>query len=731
MEGYPGTQLLNPVGFINSTTQYFYPQPQVTGTTTILFEVYVSPTGSDDPTCRGSVTAPFLTVSNAVGYINAFLTEQISAGASVCIFVAPGSYAGGFTLTDNMFLIGACAPGIANATIIETPIFVDGITSNAATIILQNVTVRGIEVRSTFNTRVELTDCSITSDNVLATLAFNQLDVNTNITVEARGTTFAASSINNGSVISGNISENNYLVLEGCHLISAAEEGTLIDMQGSITISNCTLVNTAAGNNLSPLILHNGGSILPPHLEITGSTLSFADVTTDSGGNKVAVRFNSATQPANASMTNNTFAITRGGSSYIIDNIGAASVTLSQCANSCVLDGNTTDTTLITLVPGTFLDNTPSGGGAGPTGPTGPSGGPVGPTGPAGVTGPAGETGPTGEAGPTGATGLGDTGPTGDIGPTGVTGPAGETGPAGGLGPTGATGLGATGPTGMTGPGVVWQGAWDSGAFYISGVDIVSDANSSYIKINGDGNSGSPPSQDPARWGLVASVGATGPTGEVGPMGIPGQTGPTGGAGGAGATGPTGPGGGQGVPGDTGPTGLSGVTGATGMDGATGPTGATGVGETGPTGPLGETGPTGPTPAVFPVTISYTESTTTTALSTTALSVLGISTFTPTVTGSAVVQASVTVIANDNVGTEITMTITDINDDPVGVPMTVTATGNGHKMTISNVARMATTASTDAAANIKLALNGANDVDFILGSAVVTYNTEAYVAPPP
>jgi hypothetical protein len=324
---------------------------------------------------------------------------------------------------------------------------VAGITSDAATIILQNVTVRGIEVRSTFNTRVELTDCSVTSDNVLAAVAFNQLNVDNEITVEARGTTFAASSINNGSVISGNISENNYLVLEGCHLISAAEEGTIIDMQGSISIRNCTLVNTAVGNNLSPLILHNGGSTLPPTLEITGSTLSYADVTTDSGGNKVAVRFNSATQPANASMTNNTFAVSRGGSStYIIDNIGAARATLSQCANSCLLDGTTTDTTLITVVPGTFLDNTPSGGGAGPTGPTGPSGGPVGPTGATGATGlgATGATGPTG-VGATGATGLGATGATGLSGDTGATGMDGATGP------TGATGLGDTGPTGPIG----------------------------------------------------------------------------------------------------------------------------------------------------------------------------------------------------------------------------------------------------------------------------------------
>jgi hypothetical protein len=113
------------------------------------------------------------------------------------------------------------------------------------------------------------------------------------------------------------------------------------------------------------------------------------------------------------------------------------------------------------------------------------------------------------------------------------------------------------------------------------------------------------------------------------------------------------------------------------------------------------------------------------------VAVLGVSTFTPLVTGSAVVQASVTVIANDNTGTEITMTMTDINDDPVGVPMTVTATGNGHKMTITNVARMATTANTDAAATIRLTLDGANDVDYIAGSAVVTYNAEAYTAPPP
>lgn len=147
-----------------------------------------------------------------------------------------------------------------------------------------------------------------------------------------------------------------------------------------------------------------------------------------------------------------------------------------------------------------------------------------------------------------------------DLSYGGLQGPTGAVA-TGFTGDTGPTGLGGTGPTG---PSVIWRGEWSASyGTYISDVDIVSDAGGVYIKIAGNGNSGSPPSTDVVRWAIFAAGGATGPTG----VGGTGETGPTGVAG----------------TGSTGPTGV----------GPTGETGPTGVGGTGETGPTGDTGPSG------------------------------------------------------------------------------------------------------------------------------------------
>jgi hypothetical protein len=140
-------------------------------------------------------------------------------------------------------------------------------------------------------------------------------------------------------------------------------------------------------------------------LTILNSTLRYDDEQADAGGTKFAVSFNATSQLVTAKIANNTISV--AGVTNIITNIGSEEVTLSLCANSCLLAGNAVNASNITIVPGTFLDNVPSGGGAGPTGPTGPSGGPVGPTG------------ATGPAGATGATGVGATGPIGATGPAG------------------------------------------------------------------------------------------------------------------------------------------------------------------------------------------------------------------------------------------------------------------------------------------------------------------------
>jgi hypothetical protein len=53
-----------------------------------------------------------------------------------------------------------------------------------------------------------------------------------------------------------------------------------------------------------------------------------------------------------------------GGNTDIVKNIGAATVTLTQSANSCLLDGRDIDTTNLTLPTVAFLQDSPSAGGA-------------------------------------------------------------------------------------------------------------------------------------------------------------------------------------------------------------------------------------------------------------------------------------------------------------------------------------------------------------------------------
>jgi len=132
MEGLPPQTLINAPGYINQSTSYFYPRPEITGINTTLGQVYVTPEGSDDPANNGVITSPFATINAAIFYI----TQILVATTPVCIFVSPGTYSGGFTLNDNMYLIGPAnspEPVIISGSIFATP------ASSDATIGLQNL----------------------------------------------------------------------------------------------------------------------------------------------------------------------------------------------------------------------------------------------------------------------------------------------------------------------------------------------------------------------------------------------------------------------------------------------------------------------------------------------------------------------------------------------------------------------------------------------------------------
>jgi len=349
-----------PAGYLNSTTAFFYPRPEITGENLTLQQVYVSPQGSDDPTNIGVVTSPFATISAALFYVTTVSPIfPTPLSAPICIFVAPGIYEGGFAVPDNVYLIGpSSSPLPVNIT---GNIFISP-TSSSSTIGLQNLTLESVTVAGAFyDANLEMRNCKLETNTIFAALTLAPEDELVNVTVTATECVFECTDTTNEALISGNTSELNNLILDNCQLITASEGGSLIDMTGSLAVKNSSLLNTAVGTTLGSLVIVNSGATLTPVVSLEGSVLKYDDLQTDAAGNKLAIRFNASTQPITARMTNCTISIHLGaGETNIVKNIGADTVTLSQSANSCLLDGRDIDTTNITLPTVAFLQDSPS-----------------------------------------------------------------------------------------------------------------------------------------------------------------------------------------------------------------------------------------------------------------------------------------------------------------------------------------------------------------------------------
>ena len=360
MEGL-GVWQPTPAGYLNSTTAFFYPRPEITGENLTLQQVYVSPQGSDDPSNNGVITSPFATISAALFYVTTVsVVFPTPLSAPICIFVAPGLYEGGFTVPDNVYLIGpANSP---EPVVIFGNIFVSP-SSSSADIILQNLTLEGVTVAGAFfDSNLKMRNCKLETNSIFSALTLAPGDLLVNITVVATECVFSATNVANVSLISGNTSERNNLTLDNCQLNTVAPEGVLIDMTGSLAVKNSSLINTAVGTILGPLILITSGASLTPVVSLEGSVLRYDDLQTDVGGNKLALKFNAITQPITARMTNCTISVHLGlGGGDIVRNIGASVVTLSQSANSCLLDGKTIDGFNITLPNVAFLQDSPEG----------------------------------------------------------------------------------------------------------------------------------------------------------------------------------------------------------------------------------------------------------------------------------------------------------------------------------------------------------------------------------
>jgi len=632
MEGFNGPPLLNPVGYINSTTPFFYPRPEITQNNNYTqYQVYVSPQGNDDVTNNGVITSPFATISAALFYVTTVsVTFPTPLSEPICIFVAPGTYEGGFTVPDNVYLIGP-----SNS---PQPVIITGNTfvipaSSSATIGLQNLTLQGLTVGGAFyDANLEMRNCRLQSETVFSALTIAPESLDVFPTVTATECVFFSTSEDTVSIISGNTSDKGTLILDDCQVLSISPEGSLIDMIGSLSINKSTLVNTATSATHLPLIVLGTGASMESKLTILNSTLRYDDIQEDAGGTKLAVDFNASSQLIEAKMANNTISV--DGTSVIIRNIGASPVTLYQCANTCLFAGNVTDPNNMIIFPGSFLDNVPSGGGG------------AGPVYQATYYKSVNQNLVSGATDITFDLSGAWSNDNGYITHTPGTTDFTVVEPGlyqlewfAGVLANGAAWTTATNKTVSIditrSPGteqvvITTSGLIASGANYNQTVcstfnleagDVINCritntftggpcqalAVANTIDLNTwftwrfvssgpagpTGATGATGVAGPtgASGGPIGPTGATGPVGETGATGATGVEGATGVAGETGATGPVGETGATGVAGATGPTGPLGETGSTGVAGETGPTGV--AGETGPTGPLGETGPTG------------------------------------------------------------------------------------------------------------------------------------------
>lgn len=358
MEGYPPNPLVPP-GYINSSTPLFFPQPQITHVLATPSLVYVSPEGSDDPANVGSVTSPFQSISAALFYVTTISpTFPVPLSSPVCIYVAPGIYAGGFSVPDNVYLIG---PSNSPVPVVITSNIFASTTTSAATIGLMNLTLQALEVAgAVYDVNLEVMNCKIQTETIFSAVSIAPLSGLINVNVYMSECEIRATDETNANLISATASELVTLTLDNCELVSEAQEGDMINMIGNLTIRNSSITNIAASTTLAPLIILASGATLTPVLSLEGSVLKYSDVQTDAGGDKLAIRFNAATQPITAKMTNCTLSVhLGGGNTDIVKNIGAANVTFTQATNTCLEDGKTIDTANIVLSAAFFLQDSP------------------------------------------------------------------------------------------------------------------------------------------------------------------------------------------------------------------------------------------------------------------------------------------------------------------------------------------------------------------------------------
>lgn len=333
MEGISGTTLINPVGFINSSTSSFVSNPVTTGVSSGPYQVYVSTTGANSG--NGNINAPFLTIAYALTYANSII-------GPVNIFISPGSYTGSFTIAkDTVSLNG-----------VSTGVYIASIFSITASCTLQNLNIPyGVIIQPTVaNKSISFNNCNIgdigqgNNDTIIFNGSSNPTVTFTNCNLQY------LSSLPENDVINVQSGGPN-IIFNSSYIAVNYQQCTCFRLQGAsatLTINNCIVANTATTNveSLSPLITVFSAS----NISITNSTFSYTDKTSVTGANRGFISYAVST-PNSTTLTNNTISIQKGADNNIIANAGASIVTMRQIQNVCLLNGRTIVATNITTSP--------------------------------------------------------------------------------------------------------------------------------------------------------------------------------------------------------------------------------------------------------------------------------------------------------------------------------------------------------------------------------------------
>ena len=282
------------------------------------FSLYVAKNGVD--TNPGTINAPYLTIAAAIT-----ARALISSAIEVSILLQSGTYTESFTLVQNTFLVGL-ATGEQN----QPCNIIGSVTMNCTT---GQIAISGLQILPTALATAAVTVSgsggvySIYNCNITA-VSNNALDLNTGTiyVTECRiiGSNGAQQTINIGSAATVIIRDSTI-----SNQISNLQN--LIGCNGNLTLRNCIIQSTNLVSTVLLPIIAFGGSA-GKTIEITGCNITYANILTDTGGNKCCIQFSNGSGTYTVSMTNCVLvcvgAITGSPQIQCIQKTGAGTVNL-------------------------------------------------------------------------------------------------------------------------------------------------------------------------------------------------------------------------------------------------------------------------------------------------------------------------------------------------------------------------------------------------------------------